>query len=707
VIRHNLDGPSDQLNCELLEIHLMYKNPSLLGSGSQSSADQRPKSRPGPMEPKKIIAVGFPVMVRVPSIGAGARAKRIEYDFVTRRVELSGDEKTTLFSEQYYVEAPRLEYELLEGGRLGRLQAAGPGLARGQMGKKKRPFEVTWAHSVSLLPQGQNKVLSLVGQANLMMAGVASLKADVLHLYLVEVPRLGSDKVDIRADRMQASGHIELDSAQLNAFLSEAQIWFREPTNAETLAAQAAGPDGTNGGGLFGRQAKAGSKRPTKLWLTAGVLRGQIVMTENPQVESLDLQYNVRVNEFHPVSKSALDIAAEHVVLKGGSTPAAELTLSGAPARFSAEGMTLEGGVIRVQLARNVASVKGLGSMFMVPPPLVEGAGGPSKPFHVRWKKSMWFDGLTARFKGDIETGGEFLTKKKELVQFVATGEALDVELNRPIKFTDPTTTDVDVNRLSFLGSTRFDSRTVDRAGNLTSIDSMQIRDLVINRQTGRVTGMGPGRLIHRGPNPQEKQKRNDGQHLAELIFLRVDFEHQMVGNLDPYEVEFLNGTRTIFGPISDWSQSLDPNRPDLLGDESVILTSRRLAAADMRDVVGDKNAIEVEATGNAHIRGRKFAASGNRVSYIQAKDQLVIEGDGRTKSSLRFQRQSGGKWQHLDARRILFYPETGQFALDDFELKLEGLELSSRSSDSRVPSYQPAGYQTRTAAGPAPGFRN
>jgi hypothetical protein len=114
------------------------------------------------MQPQKIIAVGFPVMIRAPSMRAGARAKRIEYDFITRRVELSGNENATLFSDQFFVEAPRLEYELLEGGRLGRLQAAGPGLARGSMGKEKRPFQASWRGNVSLLPQGKNKVLSLL-----------------------------------------------------------------------------------------------------------------------------------------------------------------------------------------------------------------------------------------------------------------------------------------------------------------------------------------------------------------------------------------------------------------------------------------------------------------------------------------------------------------------------------------------------------------
>jgi uncharacterized protein YndB with AHSA1/START domain len=411
------------------------------------------------------------------------------------------------------------------------------------------------------------------------------------------------------------------------------------------------------------------------------------------------------VNELQPVSKSTLDIAAQRVVLERGNSPTAELTLSGSPARFSAEGMTLDGGLIRVQLASNLASIEGPGSMLMQPKRVKSRAGGQSKSLHVDWKKSMWFNGQTARFEGDIKTRGSHVTKKQETVDFVATGEVLNVVLNRPINFTDPTTTDVDARELSFLGITRLDSRTVDRNGNVTSIDSMVIGDLVIDRQTGRVTGQGPGNLVHRGPIPKKNKQRTDGQQIPELIFLRVDFENQMVGNIDQREFEFLNGTRTIVGPIADWNQSLDPQRPDLLGDQSIILTSRRLAVADMGDVVGEDNAIEVEATGNAHIRGRKFTASGARVSYINAKDQLVLEGDGRTKSTLVLQRHSGAAPRELSAKKIIYNPRTGQFSLQEFELNIRDLQLSDRSQNSRVRNSRPTGFQPLPTTLPA--YRN
>ncbi len=716
VIRHNLDGPSDQLNCELLEIHFAPKGNEAVDPGvsipevSPEPSSTSRSSRPGPMEPRKIIAVGFPVMIRAPSMRAGARAKRIEYDFLTRRVELSGSENATLFSEQFFVEAPRLEYELLEGGRLGRLQAAGPGLARGQMGKEKRPFQANWAGTVSLLPQGKNKVLSLMGQANLSLTGIATLKANELHLYLLEVPRPGTDQVDIHADRMLASGQIELDSKQLIAFLSEAQIWFRQPTLDEIAAATVEGSDAARSTDLFGRASGADAKVPKKMQLTAGVLRGQVVMTETPELESLDLQNDVHVIEYQPVAKSALDIAAQRVVLENGNNPNAELTLTGAPARFSAEGMTLDGSLVRVQLASNVAEVVGPGSMFMLPQQVALGTGasGQPKPLNVLWKQGMHFDGQTARFDGKVETHGGHLTKQQQNVQFVASGDSLEVVLNRPIKFTDPAPDGVDASRLSFLGLAHVESRTVESSGALTALDSLSIHDLVIDRSNGQVEGNGPGYIIHRGPNPEKKQGPATRSPMPDLIFLRVDFENQMVGNIDTREVQFLNGTRTIFGPIGTWEQTLDSQRPDLLAANSVILTSRRLAVADMRTTSGSENAIEVEATGNAQIQGRQFAAAADRVFYVRAKDQLVLEGAGRPKATLKFQHQEGGPWQPLSARRILFYPKTRQFALDDFELELNVQGLMTRTpaaprsnvTPSRIP---PTG--TQPPAGTPPEF--
>ncbi len=707
VIRHNLDGPSDQLNCELLEIHLMPKddeetpgagaNGQTVPASADPSAAPQPgpagaatdraeqglrsplESRPGGMQPSRIIAVGFPVMIRAPSLRAGARAKRIEYDFRTRRVQLSGSDNATLFSDEFFVEAPRLEYELLEGGRLGRLQAAGPGLARGHLGDKRRPFQATWAGTVSLLPQGPNKVLSLIGQANLNLSGMASLKADNLHLYLLEVPRPGTDQVDIHADRMLASGHIELDSPQLIAFLSEAQLWFREPTTAESAAASDAANQPASG--LLGRQEDVDRKRPKKLQLTAGVLRGQVVLTESPQLESLDLQHDVHVNEYQPAGTSTLDIAAQRVLLQRGHTPTAELTLTGAPARFAAEGMTLDGSQIQVQLAGNVAEVIGPGSMLLLPSRVGVGTGGHPKPLNVQWTQGMHFDGRTARFTGQIETRGGHVTDKQQTTHLVARGEVLEVELNRRIEFTAPAASGVDAVRLKFVGLAHVESRTVDPTGNRVSLDSLEVRDLSINRPTGDVTGQGPGHIIHRGPNPQKKQADSaDHRPAPKLVFLRVDFEHQMVGNLHTRELQFLNGTRTIMGPIATWEQTLDPLRPDLLGPRGAILTSRRLEVADMGDPSDSEDAIEINATGNAHIRGRQFAATGDRVSYIDQKGQLVLKGDGRTKSTLEFQRQEGTPWQKLSANTILFVPETRQFALDDFEVELNVQGLTSKS---------------------------
>jgi len=713
VIRHNLDGHSDQLNCELLEIHLMPKDTDSTAPAPADSAATPLSSRPGAMQPKKIIAVGFPVMIRATSMQAGARAKRIEYDFITRRVELNGEENATLFRDQFFVEAPRLEYELLEGGRLGRLQAAGPGQARGQMGKDKRPFDATWNGNVSLLPQGKNKVLSVVGQAHLNMDGVASLKAEELHLYLLEVPRPGGDEVDVHADRMQARGQIELDSPQLIAYLTEAQIWFREPTAAETAAANTNGQPDPRTKGLLGGKSTIGAatddERPKKLQLTAGVLRGQVVMTKSPQLEALDLQNDVRINEFQPLAKSSLDIAGQRVILEHGNTPTAELTLTGAPARFSAEGMALDGTLIRVQLANNVAEVEGPGSMLMLPKHVAIGASGQAKPLNVHWQKGMRFDGQTARFEGQIETRGGHVTKSQDTVQFVASGETLEVILNRPIKFNDPATNGIDARRLSFRGHAQVDSQTMDQTGTVTSVDSLVVRDLLLDRQTGNITGQGPGYIIHRGPNPEKKKNPPAGPSVPELAFLRVDFENELAGNIDQREIQFLNGTRTILGPIYNWEQSLDPQRPDLLGPKSVILTSRRLAVADMRDVVGDENAIEVEATGNAQIRGNQFAATGNRVSYVRAKDQLVMEGDARTKSTLEFQRQAGAAWQKLSAARILFYPETSQFALNDFELELNDLGISSPTSATTAPPADrtPSSQVNAPANFPAQAYRN
>lgn len=861
VIRHHPNGTSDQLSCELLEFHLRkttqqpgeaaISNGSASLTSSRSAADRttaNPAARRTPkvrqLEPSRIVALGFPAMLRVPSMQAGARAGRFEYDFLNRRVILHDPHQTILHNDLYEVRAPDIEYELNPSGGLGRLRASGPGQMVGRIGESGRALEAHWRGEVTLLPQDDHHVLSVSAVTHVEVAQAGTLQADQVHLYLNELPPDGKGQPRIVLDRLLAVGRVAVDSPRLLAELQEARLWFRYPAE-QAVESKPAAEHATVS---FVSTATGSTTQATKLKLTATLLQGQILLANPAALEELHVQGNVRLRElaqtherhhvsqpgFHangansgnsipaggepvavpqlaalpPVSAPAgIELSADQWILEGLQSKEPQAVFVGRPARLSAQGMAVVGDLIRVNQGQNWAEVQGQGSLTLHPkqlsstalsvvptrptrsnatvtpaqganlasvsasppvlgpyatgvmPLLPQGSGNgafgnapsaPStggepanlEPLTVTWQQGMQFDGRTARFETAVRAEGGYVQPRKQRLQFQAYGPLLEVVLNQRLDFIRPQSAGpLDIDTLRYLGPVEVESQTWDAQQQLVGRDSLRTRDLRFERATGRLTGQGPGgQVVHRGPRSQAMplgstsgsapaNRVPTGQafstpsagpgspegpwgpatspvatvppgfqhapgfspaspaptsprpwstasptgfgptgHPLDLIYLQVDFQGQMRGNLYQRELEFLENVRSVYGPIAVWDDSLTTDRPLDLRDHDILVTSRRLAIVDMGSAVGRESAIELEATGNAVVRSRLFTASGERLSYARAKDQLILEGDGRSESTLEFRRHPTAAAQQLRAGKILFYPQSQQFALQDFQ---------------------------------------
>ena len=82
------------------------------------------------LEPRRIEARGKPVILRAESNGVFARAEYIDYDIVTGRIVLDDAREIMLQQFANEVHCRSLDYTPGEAGRLGRLQAIGPGWLR-------------------------------------------------------------------------------------------------------------------------------------------------------------------------------------------------------------------------------------------------------------------------------------------------------------------------------------------------------------------------------------------------------------------------------------------------------------------------------------------------------------------------------------------------------------------------------------------------
>ena len=656
IIRHNLAGPSDQLNCAQLELHFetVSRDPSR-AVGSQATRNDQVAS--SSLQPKKIVAKGFPVIVRAPSSGASARAERMEYEFAPRRVWLKDRQQLVLRTATFHVVAPELEYEIPLQGQLGRLWAAGPGNLRGKAGENGVGLAVDWSQEVRMVPQGDIHVLSVQGATVAAADGAAKLSGDEVHLYLRE--QLDSAEPDASAiivQRMQAAGQVHVDSARFSAAVSEAKVWF----------VQAPAQDARNGTDspagrpsmIVPAPAKKVAGSVAKFDLAGDVLHAQIALGETPRLTRLSVNGNVQLKERAAGSEAPTTLSGDRLELHDGDTGQLEAELIGQPANASARGSSLVAARISLSQGENHVRVSGPGTITVPQSSNTSPAAG-LPPIRISWTGGMTFDGQLARFEQEVAAEGIYLSEKGQAYRPSVSSELLEVSLTRRVDFKNPKKDeDIGVREFRLPGRAFLESRQFDRRGTQQSHDQMQVRDLVVDQVSGRIHGVGPGWIVHRGRGSgTDKQPPLSLPTPGGLAFLRVDFEREMAGNLHLREIVFSDRTDSIYGPISSWNETLEKGQE--LREKDVLLTCQRLAVADMDSSGGSLESLEFQATGNASVVGQSFSGLGERISYSRKKDQLILTGDGRSDAYLKYQQRRGAKPVEVSVAQVLFYPST------------------------------------------------
>ena len=75
---------------------------------------------------------------------------------------------------------------------------------------------------------------------------------------------------------------------------------------------------------------------------------------------------------------------------------------------------------------------------------------------------------------------------------------------------------------------------------------------------------------------------------------------------------------------------------------------------------------IELEASENVIAENSTYTARGNRVTYSEAKDWLILEGNGYGPAELTFEEYVGASARSFSARKIHFRPKTKEVKIDD-----------------------------------------
>jgi hypothetical protein len=215
----------------------------------------------------------------------------------------------------------------------------------------------------------------------------------------------------------------------------------------------------------------------------------------------------------------------------------------------------------------------------------------------------------------------------------------------------------------------------------------METKDLSIDQVSGAVLAHGPGWLktVRRGKPkmPAAGGVSNDGRRAADdvgLTFLLVRFARELSGNMNNRQISLSDQVRAVHGPVKDWHDTLDPDDPKVLAEHVTTLACDRLTVTQMLlDARRNQTSLELEAVGSTIVEGSTFAARAHRISFADAKDLLVMEGNGRDEARLYRQARVGGLRTEASARRLLYWPQTGRVEADATYLNLDQLPSGGR----------------------------
>ena len=746
VVRTTPGGSTDQLACELLAIVLGRQVPAAGESASKSE-----------LRPVEIQAKGTPVIARSSGAGLEARAARLGYEIATRRILLDGEEPVSLVARGTEMEARSIDYVPGPSSAPGSLMAVGPGWLRTRS-PGSPPVQARWQKWLRMRPDGEGHVASIAGDAEVAVETQGRLSGSEMHLWLeltkpaapagaqpvaaADASGAGPDLSGVRPSRLLARGMVEVEAEQLAARTDRMEVWFRSQDPAMSpvaggmaqpslLAPRANGSAGAPASDQAATHPGT-QKSPTagRLVATAALVRGLVTMVGNKsELEEMSLEGQVHVVEEpresraaavpNPDSEAGMEIRGDQMQLTRPTRFDARAIVSGRPAEVRGRGLDLQGPLVDFDRGRNRLTVDGAGRLKV---PLAAGTGGfesfgftggmasptaqppagvavgpPNAPpgsLDVTWQGRMDFDGLTARFVDRVVT-----TSGNTAVR----AGSLDVVFNRPLEFSagqPPPAARPDVARIACGSGVRIESESAAQDG-AKSVEQLFVRDLVIDRTTGNVTGTGPGRLastrfgqapgmaLPTGPQtPGAAPSPVAPAQPDELTYLGVDFQRGMRGNINRRVMEFHQRVEAIWGPVAKWGDTLDPHAATGLPPRVVTISSDVLGVGQAPPVPGQqRSSIELAAGGNVLVEGESFTARSARLTWSEAKDLLVFEGDGRSDAQLYRQVKVGAATSSASAGKILYWRAINRVDVDDARF-LDMDQLGAGAGGLRAPGF-------------------
>ena len=372
-------------------------------------------------------------------------------------------------------------------------------------------------------------------------------------------------------------------------------------------------------------------------------------------------------------------------------------------ARVQAQGMLLEGSNLHVSQRENLMWSEGPGRTRLPANAKKDGpavAGRPElvpkSPVWISWQGGMDFDGQLIRFMKKVEVSGVYTSEKGEQLYLRSVGDQLHAKLNRYVEFAKTKTTDgLDVAELRFLGDVYTENQTFDINNTLTSQDSMRARDLTLDRQSGQFNAVGPGWIITTRVDDGELKESRWCRPGATTDICECQADRQGRANLsasrfpecDPGQFESSRRRICALRACRLWTSRL-------LGPDSRPRPSRWARRGrcghDLQPPQGRRYGQWKDAIARVVSHGKYksskvigFLAKADRLTYAEAKDQLIFESSGHNFAMLQRRSLVGAEPDEFQARKIMYWLNTGQVKV----MNAKELNYNQIGSPSMIPN--------------------
>jgi hypothetical protein len=742
-VRRLLPGaPPDQLHCEeLLLAFAERKAPALTTASAAPSSDSALAATDDPLAGRlsRIVAIGGPAVLDAPSSGVHAVAAFMEYSVADRFVTLKSSKQVPQAElrqhEQHFI-APELHYQMADEGRLGRMHATGPGELRlvQDRGGERQIVTARWEKELQVQPQERNHVISLVQAASVTIDPVGRFDGNELYLWVREVPvetgqpngesarqpatnvENQKPKTALVPDRLLAIGKVHVVSTQLDVDTDRLEAWFinlpaepakmqpllppqriREPVEAAAFLQEEL-PQGTIRGVVRQPSMQKFHVSGAKIQMQA-VVRGRLFDLEDLNIDGEAAIEETRTPE---PGQEPIRVRGELLELRQGTKPDATIQVSGRPAEVSGRGMRLAGGQIQVQRGKNEMRIDGPGEATLPggeqggrsQEPGATGQAGPPQKMHLVWQEGLLFNGLVARFAGDVQvrTGTQVALAPvleatlSQRFDFQAMGgtagssSSADARVGKPPVAPNGQPELASVFLDGGMRGVYVENRGSDEFGQQTSREQMKARNLTVDRIAGKLHAAGPGWVnsVRRGsaglpgatgsagslpamPSPQvPNQQSIDKQPLTSI---HVAFEREMVGDLSRREIEFRQQVLTTYSPANDFNDVIAADPLGSLDERMVLMRSDLLTITEF--IQPSARWFEMRATGHTTVHGQKIDVDAPIVGYSSDKDVLTLEGDGRAEAKAWLHRTPGDDPARFQGQRLQYNLRTGQMQTD------------------------------------------